>query len=341
MTPLRPRFLQPISIIILLAALISTRAEAAAEIKFDRDFLSGVVAKIPTTPFQEEGKIRGEIEAFRLAGIDPKTRQFLIAFQVVGEFRSPVVKVSRRSDAEAGWKNFRFEVKAGLNIEAGRDGAPRFKVEVEEVKRKEMEGFAGALAKVLGRSFDAMVTQIADGKASKLNEKLNAEIRKRIDTFKEYGIFRDIKYAPDGVVLSFDVSRFKAEGIAGHVFSEEKPGTVPFYRWVRRGSFDHAYSLASLKNDPRIYYSEGVSCYVFDQPQPGTVALYGWRSRTDHFLTTAADGERVARLGFRPQGVACYVYPDPQPGTVPLYRFVEPRTGQHFYTTHEHAEFAK
>jgi len=26
---------------------------------------------------------------------------------------------------------------------------------------------------------------------------------------------------------------------------------------------------------------------------------------------------------------------------VPFYRFVDPKTGVHFYTTHPHAEFAK
>ncbi len=321
------------------------RARAAAEVKFDTDFLAGVVAKVPPVPFQKEGRYRGKLEAFRLLGIDPRTRRFLIAFQVAGEFHSPLPKslatVGARNDPTPEWKNFRFEIRAGVNIEAGASGTPRFQVEVEEVKRKELEGFAGALARVLGKSFDSLVTQVADGKASKLNDRLNGEVLKRIQAFKEYGVFRGIDYTATGVALYFDVSRFKSEGIAGHVFAEAKPGTVPLYRWVRRGTVDHVYSISSLRNDPRPYISEGLSCFVFPQPLEGTVPLYGWRNQWDHFYTTAADGERVFRLGYRPQGIVCYIYAEPRPGTVPLYRFVEPRTGQHFYTTHPHAEFAK
>jgi len=324
---------------------LSSQAKAAAEVKFDRDFLAGVVAKVPPVPFQKEGRYRGTLEAFRLLGIDPRTRRFLIVFQAAGEFHSPLPKplasAGARNDPSPDWKNFRFEIRAGVNIEAGNDGAPRFRVEVEEIKRKELEGFAGALAKVLGRSFDSLVTQVAEGRTSKLNERLNAQILKRIQTFKEYGVFRGIDYTALGVTLFFDVSRFKADGIAGHVYPQARLGTVPLYRWIRRGAIDHAYSITSLRNDPRVYYSEGVACFVFDRPQPGTVPLYGWRSRLDHFYTTAPDGEGVSRLVFRPEGVTCYLFAAPQPGTVPLYRFIEPRTGQHFYTTHPHAEFAK
>ena len=74
---------------------------------------------------------------------------------------------------------------------------------------------------------------------------------------------------------------------------------------------------------------------------PQTVPLYRWNSPREHFYTTAADGERVYRLGYRLEGVACFLYPDPKPGTIPFYRFVDPRNGLHFYSTHPHAEFAK
>ena len=49
----------------------------------------------------------------------------------------------------------------------------------------------------------------------------------------------------------------------------------------------------------------------------------------------------LARMGYRFDTIACYVYPEAKPGTVPLYRFVDPKNGVHFYSTHPHAEFLK
>ena len=76
-------------------------------------------------------------------------------------------------------------------------------------------------------------------------------------------------------------------------------------------------------------------------PSPSTVPLYRLRGRRDDLYTTVPDGEGSVRLGYRPQGIACFLHGGPRPGTVPLYRFVDPRTGQHFYTVHPHAEFAR
>ena len=94
-------------------------------------------------------------------------------------------------------RKFRFEITTGVNVEAGPDAMPRFKVEVEEVKKAELEGIAGLLAKLMGRFFDDMVTQIADGRASLLNQKLNAEVLKRAAVFKDYwALLRDRLHAP-------------------------------------------------------------------------------------------------------------------------------------------------
>lgn len=326
--------------------LLSGRCWSAAEVKLDKDFLSGVVEKIPPSQFQKEGRYRGTVQSFRMLAIDPKTRRFLVACQVAGEFRPLIMnpladKTSRDGQPTEGWRSFRFDVRVGVNVEPARDGTPRFGVDVEEVRRRELEGFAGILAKMLGKSFDSLVKQAAEGKASLLNERLNAQIRKRVKAFQEYGVFRGIDYAADQVVLHFDVSRFRSEGIAGFVFPDAQPGTVPLYRWLHRGRASHFYMTSPGALDPRVYVSEGVACFVFDRPKPQTVPLYCWRGRGDHVYTTEPSGQGFARAGYRPAGIACYVYPGAQPGTVPLYRFVDPRTGQHFFTTHPHAEFLK
>jgi hypothetical protein len=74
------------------------------------------------------------------------------------------------------------------------------------------------------------------------------------------------------------------------------------------------------------------------------VALHRWLGRREWYYTTDHLGTGLARLGYRPETVACHVFDPnapPPPGAVPFYRFVDPRTGVHFYTTHPHAEFAK
>ncbi len=212
---------------------------------------------------------------------------------------------------------------------------------MEEVKKAELEGIVGLLAKLLGKFFDDMVTQIADGRASLLSQKLNSEIVKRLADFKQYGAFCGIDYTPDQVILRFDLTRFKSEGIVGYVFPTPQPGTVPLYRWLDRRVGSHEYTTTPGWPPRPNLVSEGVACYVFDHDVAGAVPLYGWHSRRDHLYTAAADGEGVARKTYRPAGVAFFVNSAPAPGMVPLYRFLNPNQNLHFYTTHPHAEFAK
>jgi hypothetical protein len=338
---------------ITAAALVAPpRAEASAEIKLDRDFLSGVIAKLPPAPFAKEGRYRGNVDGYRLLAIDPKSRRFVAACQVAGEFRSPLASAAAAAGREPKgapasppaadeWRAFRFDVRVGVNIEPGGDGTPRFRVDVEDVKRRELEGFAGALAAVLGKSFDDLVTQVVEGKASKLNERLNGEIIKRVKAFQDYGLFYAIDYGSSYVVLHFDVARFTPDGIAGYVFPDPRPGAVPLYRWAHRRRPVHVYSINPFMPDRHLFKPAEVACYVFAHPEPGSVPLRRWRRGPDFFYTTAKDNEGAYRRGYRPEGVACHIYPDPRPGTVPLFRFVEPRTGLHYYSRDSHADFGK
>ena len=106
-------------------------------------------------------------------------------------------------------------------------GAPRFRIEIDEVKKRELDGFSGVVARFLGQYFDELVTQIASGRASRLNKRLNDEIMKRVGLFKEYGVFQGIDYTPSEVVLHFDLTRFRSEGIAGYVFADGAAGDRP------------------------------------------------------------------------------------------------------------------
>ena len=314
--------------------------------KFDRDFLAGIVEKLPPSPFEKKGQYRGTIHTYRLLAIEPKLRRFLASCQVEGEFRPPVSgpiseQVSRSDEHAKGLRKFHFEIRAGVNVEAGPDAMPRFKIDVEEIKKTELEGFAGLLAKLLGKFFDDMVTQIADGRAALLNQKLNAEVLKRATIFKEYGAFCGIDYTADQVVLRFDLTRLKREGIAGYVFPAPGPGTVPLYRFFNRRIGSHDYTTTPGGPDRPGYTAEGVSCHVLDHGAPGTIPFYAWHNRRDRIYTTSPVANELAPMGFWLDGLAFYAYPKEEPGTVPLYRFFDPRARLHFYTTHPHAEFAK
>src|SRR5271166_2322074 len=224
-------------------------ARAVTEVMLDKDFLAGIVEKLPPSPFEKKGQYRGTVHSNRLLAIDPKRRRFLAACQIEGEFRPPVTgpvseRISRSEDHTRGMRKFRFEITAGVNIEAGPDSMPRFRVDVEEVKKAELEGIAGLLAKLLGKFFDDMVTRLADGRASLLSQKLNSEVLKRSAVFKQYGAFCGIDYTPDQVVLRFDLTRFKSEGIVGYVYSTPQPGTVPLHRWFDRRVGSHEYTIS-------------------------------------------------------------------------------------------------
>jgi hypothetical protein len=316
----------------------------SAEVKLDSEYLASLIEKLPPLPFETPGKVRGRVHGCRLVEIEPRTRRFMVACLVDGEYRPPISGPLARWEDDGSWRRFRFEVRVGINVEPGIDGTPKFHISVEDVRRKELEGLAGTLAKLLGKYFDDVVTRVAAGKANQLSGRLNAEIVKRVAAFREYGVFAGIDYTPALVVLHFEMTRFKPEGIAGYVYppgaTQPQPGTVPLFRAVHPKLGTHLYTINQADAIRRGFRIEGIACHVFDRPVPQSVPLYRWSIVRDGFYTTARDGEGSYRMGYRTEGIACFLYPDAQPGTIPFYRFVDPRTGRHFYTVHPHAEFA-
>jgi hypothetical protein len=332
--------------VFVCTSLCHSRSEAGAEVKLDKDFLDGVVAKLPPCPFEKAAKYRGTVHSYRLGAIDDRARRFLVVCQIEGAFHPPVTgpiseRVGRSPQTPPGWRKFSFDVKARFNIEPGVDGAPRFRIEIDEVKKRELDGLSGVVAKFLGQYFDELVTQIASGRATRLSQRLNGEVTKRINSFKDYGVFCGIDYSPSGVVLHFDVTRFRLEGVAGYVFADAQPQTVPLYRWLHPRNGSHYYTTKPATPDRPNSVSEGIACHVYDHRADDSIPLYWWRNGHDDLYTTSASGEGAGRLGYRPRGIACYIDREPKPGRVPLYRFYDPVRHHHFYTTHPHAEFAK
>jgi hypothetical protein len=178
-------------------------------------------------------------------------------------------------------------------------------VDVEEVKKRDLDGFAGLLAKLMGREFDTIATRVADGKATRASDRLNREIVRKVSALREYGVFCGIDYAETEVVLRFDLTRLAREGIIGYLFVTPEPGTVPLYRWRHKGRGDHFYTTSINEPDRRIYESEGTVAYVRSQGISGAVPLYRWAGRKEHFYTTAPDGEAAPRAGCRFEGIAC------------------------------------
>jgi len=323
-----------------------SRALAATELRLEQAFLGAILEKLPPSRFEQSGQYRGTLHSHRLIAIDPSRRRLLIRTLVDGEYRPPVPRpVARREPPvraeQDGFYKFAFQIKAGVNIEAGPQSLPRFRVEIEEIKRTELEGFAGVLAKILGSYFDDLVTQIAEGKTSLLNQKLNAEVLKKAAAFRQYGALCGIEYGTDHIVLQFDVTRLLSEGVVGYVYATPHPGTQPLFRWFGQRSGTHFYSTTPEAPPHARYVEEGIACHVPLPDEPGTIPVFAWHRRRDHFYTTASDGEGVSRRGYRAGGIAWFVYQEPRQGTVPLYRFLDPRRGTHFYSIHPHAEFAK
>lgn len=335
-----------LGVVISAAIALSPPARGSADVRLGRDFIAGIIEKLPPVRFERPDQYRGIVHTFQLLGIDAKARQLLVGCKIDGEFRAPVNgpiadRVARSRQTPEGWRKFGFDIRARVNVEPGGDAAPRFRIQIEQVKRRDLDGATGLVAKALGQFFDELVTQFANGRASGLSDRLNAEIARRVALFKEYGVFCGIEYSQEDLLLHFDLTRLRSEGVAGYVFAEERTGTVPLYRWFHPPDGSHYYTIRSNAPDRPRSVGEGIACYVLDQRVKDAVPLYRWSNNTDNLYTSELDGERAARLGYRYRGVACFVFREPQPGAVPLYRFFDPRRRQHFYTLHPYAEFMK
>jgi hypothetical protein len=327
------------------------RQASAAQVTLEREFLSGVLEKLPPFPFEKEGRYRGVAKDFRFEGIDAARRELRIVCRLDGEYdpKAALASLAKTRNADPkphadkrGWKDFQFDVRVAINIEPSPAGLPLFRVRVDEVKRREFEGLAGVLAKIMGRFFDELVTKVASKKVDSLNERINAQILKKIAMFRDYGVFCSIDYYSSHIALRFDVTRMRSEGIVGYIYPLQQPGTVPLYRWVQPRLGGHFYTTNPLEPaDRNSFRAQGITGYVFAQPVPGSVPVYRWHSRRDWYYTVSSDASWARGTGYRMDGVGCHILAMQQPGTIPLYRFVDPRNGLHFYTTHEHAEFMK
>src|SRR4051812_43307029 len=111
----------------LVAAPADVRG-ASAEVRFDKDYLAGLVEKLPPLPFDKADQAHGSVHGYRLLAIDPRTRRFRVACLVDGEFRPSIANPLPQRAGRGGpdeplasgpWRRFKFEVQVGINIEPG------------------------------------------------------------------------------------------------------------------------------------------------------------------------------------------------------------------------------
>jgi hypothetical protein len=120
-------------------------------------------------------------------------------------------------------------------------------------------------------------------------------------------------------------------------------GYQKVYRLAGIGINDHLYSTnpdeVRRVTDAGGYRLDGVGFYVLDREYMDSVPLYRFSYQTSHhFLHTDRNGGTVE--GARLEGTIGYVDQQPRAGTVPLYAWINPTTGDCFYTTDRKGEQA-
>ncbi|WP_404827412.1 hypothetical protein [Ferribacterium limneticum] len=121
---------------------------------------------------------------------------------------------------------------------------------------------------------------------------------------------------------------YKVEGVAGFVYSNPSPNTVPLYRWFKSTNGAHFYTTDANGEiaGSQGYKAEGIAFYCAASARPGTVPFYRWFRKTDgmHFYTTSESGELAPSVGYAKEGIACHISNSQTPGTTPLFRWYLP-----------------
>src|SRR5262245_43654608 len=73
-----------------LATVPGRAARASADVRLGKDFIAGIIEKLPPAQFDRPDQLRGMVHGFQLLGIDARNRQLVVGCQIDGEFRAPV-----------------------------------------------------------------------------------------------------------------------------------------------------------------------------------------------------------------------------------------------------------
>jgi len=104
---------------------------------------------------------------------------------------------------------------------------------------------------------------------------------------------------------------YSFEGIVGHIFPDQHPGTIPLYRMYSPGAADHFYTTNTAERDNAInnlgYNNEGITGFVFPNGRCGGQPLYRLFSGrgADHLYTM---DNPVAHDGYDYEEIAAFIY---------------------------------
>ncbi|MBE6049286.1 MAG: hypothetical protein E7214_01130 [Clostridium sp.] len=127
------------------------------------------------------------------------------------------------------------------------------------------------------------------------------------------------------------------------VITDKADASVPFYRYWKKGSDEHFYSISLKEADEKTnYQAENLTCSGYASKVEGTIPVYRFFRFSDKsYIYTSneeeANGYRLDASNFRNDGVQVYIYESKHEGSIPLYRYVKNDSDTHekaiyFYT---------
>lgn len=98
---------------------------------------------------------------------------------------------------------------------------------------------------------------------------------------------------------------YRKEGIAFYSLIQQKPGSVPFYRFA--GGSGHFYSTNMDEGLHAVFRLESNIGYIYVQNKFGTLPIYRYLMGSGHFYCLYPEGESLN--GWRFEGIVGYAYP--------------------------------
>lgn len=127
------------------------------------------------------------------------------------------------------------------------------------------------------------------------------------------------------------------------VITDRACESIPFYRYWKKGSNEHFYTISLEEGNNKInYLNEDLTCYGYPIQVEGTVPVYRFYRYSDKsYIYTSNEEEALSYRSdtstFRNDGVQMYINKNESEGLVPLYRYVKNDSETHenaiyFYT---------
>lgn len=130
---------------------------------------------------------------------------------------------------------------------------------------------------------------------------------------------------------------YRFEGIAGYVYKEQMPNTVPVYRSGNPTLGAHYYTTIEADSAKFGYVAEGILGYTYASSVSGSAPWYRmYNDVATDFVHTASEQEKnaIKELGYQDKGTVAYLCGTGQGTDVqPLFRLWGAGDADHFYTT--------